>query len=236
MLTEAQKRAAQGIVNVFETGKIAGDYGAIAVIPGDTGHLSYGRSQVTLGSGSLAKLLDRYCADPKALQRGALVHYLKATAAKDFALDNDPTFKALLKQAGLDPVMRAVQDAFFDEGWWNPAVAACAKLGFTTALGTAVVYDSHIQGSWPIVRDLTSTALGGVLTEKPWIARYVNTRWNWLATHKITALHATVYRMQTFEDLIVGDCWDLALPFTITPGKMKPRVLDVASLGLTGSA
>ena len=53
MLTELQKLTAQAIVNVFETGKARGDYGRVSVMRGDTGHLTYGRSQTTLAIGNL---------------------------------------------------------------------------------------------------------------------------------------------------------------------------------------
>ena len=61
MLTTMQKKTAQGILNLFETSEVLGDYGKVTVIPGDTGHLSFGRSQTTLGSGNLHSLLQRHC-------------------------------------------------------------------------------------------------------------------------------------------------------------------------------
>lgn len=41
MLTEKQKKAAQAIVNIFETGKVEGDYGKVTLLSGDPGHLTY---------------------------------------------------------------------------------------------------------------------------------------------------------------------------------------------------
>jgi chitosanase len=61
MLNQLQKRAAQAIVNIFETGRVLGDYSRVTLLPGDTGHLSYGRSQATLGSGNLFSLINAYC-------------------------------------------------------------------------------------------------------------------------------------------------------------------------------
>jgi len=63
MLTTTQRKTAQGILNLFETSEVLGDYGKVTVIPGDTGHLSFGRSQTTLGSGSLHSLLQSYCSN-----------------------------------------------------------------------------------------------------------------------------------------------------------------------------
>jgi chitosanase len=44
-MNSIQTATAVAIVNVFETGRVRGDYGGIAVIKGDNGHLSYGRSR-----------------------------------------------------------------------------------------------------------------------------------------------------------------------------------------------
>ena len=59
MLTSTQKQTAQSIINLFETGVVLDDYGNLTVITGDTGHLTFGRSQTTLGSGNLLDLLKR---------------------------------------------------------------------------------------------------------------------------------------------------------------------------------
>jgi len=66
-MDDLQKATAQAIVNIFETGSILGNYGAVTVIKGDSGHLTYGRSQTTLGSGNLYKLLLSYCRQSNAL-------------------------------------------------------------------------------------------------------------------------------------------------------------------------
>ncbi|ROR01523.1 hypothetical protein [Desulfosoma caldarium] len=44
MLSELQKKAAQAIVNVFETGRPQGDYGQVTYHPKDPGELTFGRS------------------------------------------------------------------------------------------------------------------------------------------------------------------------------------------------
>ena len=49
MLTITQKKTAQAIINIFETGVVLGNYGQVTLIDGDTGHLTFGRSQTTLG-------------------------------------------------------------------------------------------------------------------------------------------------------------------------------------------
>ena len=60
MQTDLQKRTIQAVVNVFETGLPLGDYGRVTVMEGDAGHLTYGRSQTTLGNGGLFFLIRIY--------------------------------------------------------------------------------------------------------------------------------------------------------------------------------
>ena len=56
MMTATQRRTAEAIVNIFETSEVRGNYGSVTVIPEDTGHLTFGRSQTTLASGNLHDL------------------------------------------------------------------------------------------------------------------------------------------------------------------------------------
>ena len=60
MLTELQKKAAQAIVNIFETGRAEGEYGKVTLLPGDPGHLTYGKSQTTLTRGNLFLLIKAF--------------------------------------------------------------------------------------------------------------------------------------------------------------------------------
>src|SRR5512139_3500789 len=81
MLTDLQKRTAQAIVNIFETGRVRGDYAQVTLIPGDTGHLTYGRSQTTLASGNLYLLVRDYCETPGAALASGLQRYLSGLVA-----------------------------------------------------------------------------------------------------------------------------------------------------------
>ena len=55
MITDLNKLSIQAIVNVFETGRAHGDYGKVTLLSGDSGHLTYGRSQTTLASGKIGR-------------------------------------------------------------------------------------------------------------------------------------------------------------------------------------
>ena len=217
MLSELQKRAAQAIVNVFETGRTLGDYARVTLLPGDPGHLTYGRSQTTLGSGNLHLLIKAYCDMPDAVCARILKPYLPRLADIDLGLDRDQAFRAALAEAGGDPAMQAAQDGFFDRVYWTPATKAADVLGIAAALGVAVIYDSLIHGSWSAIRDRTSAVHGDAsrIGERKWIAAYVDERRNWLRHHPNALLQHTVYRMDAFKALIAADNWTLGVPLSV---------------------
>lgn len=217
MLGELQKETAKAIVNIFETGKVRGDYARVTLLMGDSGHLTYGRAQTTLGSGNLYLLLKDYCAAPGAAYARGLKPYLPRTADIDLRLDTDWTFRGLLKDAGADPVMCETQDAFFDRVFWTPAVAAASKLGIVEALSVAIVYDSAVHGSWTAIRDRTQAKAGAPSKagERAWTGAYVRERRDWLANHANTLLRKTAYRMEAFEALLAAGNWSLSLPISV---------------------
>lgn len=216
-VTATQAAVAKAIVNLFETGEVLGQYGKVTLIPGDTGHLTFGRSQTTLGSGNLAKLLQQYCANPGARFAGRLASYLPRFLAIDESLDDDPRLHNVLRATADDPVMRDTQDAFFDRTYWEPALRAAASLGVHTPLGVAVVYDSAVHGSWLAMRDRTTRAVGepAAVGEQAWIDAYVRTRRAWLEGHARADLRQTVYRMDAFRRLIDQGFWGLEMPLVV---------------------
>ena len=227
MLTPLQKQTAQAIVNLFETSSARGDYGAVTVIPGDTGHLSFGRSQTTLGSGNLHALLQRYCSNAGARFGPRLAPWLERVEQRDTTLDHELRLHNLLRATADDPVMREMQDLFFDEGYWQPAARIAAGMGITTPLGLAVVYDSLIQGSWKTVRDLTIDHAGHLaeLGERAWIEAYIATRHAWLAGHRRSDLRATAYRMEAFLRLAEQGYWGLELPLVVRGAELSTATL-----------
>lgn len=227
MLTDLQKKTAMAIVNLFETGQVLGDYGKVTLLPGDPGHLTYGRSQTTLTSGNLFLLINSYCAAPDASLASELKPYLERLADQDLTLDHDQILRRLLEQAGDDPVMQIVQDGFFDRVYWAPALKSAAFIGAQSALGTTVVYDSLIHGSWHRLRDRTNERHGPLneLGENDWIARYIETRREWLANHSIAILTRTVYRMDALKALIADTNWSLTLPITVRGHRLDNSIL-----------
>jgi len=189
-------------------------------------------------------MIQLYCSTPRAAFP-LLSSYLPRMQQRDFALDTDLTLRAFLQQAGQDRVMRTVQDQFFDANYWSPAVQSAANFGISSALGTSVVYDSHVQGAWATVRDLTTAQCGarGVISENDWVSQYLNVRRDWLANNPNPALHPTVYRMDCFLSLIQDSTWDLALPINIRGvtidegtlvGAAPARILSLTVPPITG--
>ncbi|WP_119301539.1 chitosanase [Dongia deserti] len=229
-MDELQKRTAQAIVNIFETGRALGRYGQVTLLAGDSGQLTYGRSQTTLSSGNLYLLIKAYCDMREAAFADRLRPSLPRLEGIDAALNHDESFKSLLRAAGDDPVMQACQDGFFDRVYWAPAATAAQSLGITTALGVTTVYDSVVHGSWARMRDRTIAAIKrpGDSDEKKWITTYIATRRHWLANHSNTLLRKTVYRMDALQKLVDAQAWALPLPLTVRGVAITEEILSGA--------
>jgi chitosanase len=226
-LDPLQKRTAQAIVNIFETGDVLGRYGQVTVINKDKGHLTFGRSQTTLGSGNLGRLIGEYCNAPGARYAVELKDYLSRLRDRDTALDHDLKLHNLLRATADDPVMRKAQDDFFDRNYWELAVTRANATHIRSPLGVAVVYDSTVHGAWDDLRNQTNHEHGDLarLGEPDWIRAYIDTRANWLATNNQTILHATVYRMAAFKALASHDNWSLELPLVVRSKEISMATL-----------
>jgi len=236
-MNDLQAKTAKAIVNIFETGRLLGNYSSVVVDPKDPGHLTYGRSQTTLASGNLYTLIASYCGAPGALYADQLRPYLNRMQACDLSLDGDMVLRDVLKQAGSDPTMHQVQDRFFDEVYWLPANRLAAKIalagqtGLATSLGITTVYDSVVHGSFGVIRSATNASFTSPPSEPDWVTRYIEVRRAWLGGNKIMRLRDTVYRMDELKKLVTTNNWDLALDInvrgiTITPAAFGPTPTD----------
>jgi chitosanase len=89
MLTTIQKKTAKAIVNIFETGFVLSDFDNVTLIPGNPGHLTFGRSQTTLGSGNLFKLVKLYCGSSIPRFGSSMKAFLPRFAKIDLSLDHE---------------------------------------------------------------------------------------------------------------------------------------------------
>jgi chitosanase len=213
-LTDQQRRICERVINVFETGTVAGKYGAISIYrdgPNKIRQVTYGRSQTT-EYGNLRQLVEMYVA-AQGKYSAELAPYVPKIG--QVALVDDATFKDLLTIAGdEDPVMRSTQDAFFDKAYFTPALKWADTNGFTHALSMLVIYDSFIH-SGRILDLLRSRfpevppAKGG--DEKKWILQYVTARDKWLANHDNPEVRPSAYRTRDMLREIGLGNWDLSI-------------------------
>lgn len=227
-ITELQKKTIKAIVNIFETGSVLGNYSQVTLLQGDTGGLTYGKSQVTLNSGNLYLLIADYISQPGAQFASQFQPYINRLFRSDNSLNNDMPFRKLLQDSGKDPVMQRTQDAFFDRVFFDPAYNAARNYGITYPLGVCIVYDGFIHGSFRTMRQRTEAnwdikKIGELL----WVQRYVDTRRNWLANHNNMLLRNTVYRMDAFRDLFTTNNWNLNLPITVRGRTINANTLNV---------
>nr|CRH05461.1 putative GH46 : distantly related to chitosanases [Candidatus Magnetococcus massalia] len=203
----------QQIVNIFETGKPAGDYAMLATHAdgrGGSRQITYGRSQTT-EQGNLVTLIEMYV-EAGGRYADDFIPYLSLIGEKPL-VDNSHFKQLLVMAAELDPLMCQTQDQFFDQAYWNPAMAWCAQRGFKHPLSWLVIYDSFIH-SGRVAMYLRKRfraqppSAGG--QEEAWLSAYVNTRHDWLANHPFALLRNTTYRTETFKRLINKDNWDLS--------------------------
>ena len=234
LLTETQKQVAKAILNIFETGSVRGHYGQVTLIPGDTGRLTFGRSQTTLTSGGLHRLIAAYVERMGARFAEALSPFLPQLEARDPALDQAGHFHNLLRASADDPVMRDTQDEFFDENFWATAERIARRDGLCRPLAVAVVYDSVVHGSWARIRRRVLDGHGTAkdLGETVWITRYVETRHAWLANHSRSDLRRTVYRMEALRRLIDQDQWLLEIPLVVRGHEINEESLRATPPGV----
>lgn len=224
--TPVQKSVIERVLNAFETGSADGDYANISIFhdgPHQIRQITYGRSQTT-EYGHLGELVSLYAGagGTFSAQLAAFVPQVGHVPL----VDND-TFKNLLRRAGSeDPVMRTVQDHFFDAAYYQPALKWAQDNAFTEGLSMLVIYDSYIH-SGGILGFLRSRfpevppVSGG--NERTWISQYVGVRQDWLASAANPALHTTVYRTQCFKREIARGNWDLSqLPINANGVLVRP--------------
>jgi len=212
-LTSGQRLICDRVINVFETGTIKGKYGAISIYrdgPNLIRQVTYGRSQTT-EYGNLRQLVDMY-AKAGGIYSNDLKSYVPLIG-NTALVDNEP-FKDLLRKAGNeDPIMRATQDRFFDQVYFQPAEKWADANGFTLPLSMLVIYDSFIH-SGRILDFLRARfaemppSRGG--DEKRWISQYADARHKWLSTHSRSDLRASSYRTKDLVREIARGNWGLS--------------------------
>jgi chitosanase len=226
ILNSTQRTLIERVINTIETGEPEGDYSDISIFadgPHNIRQITYGRAQTT-EYGNLRKLIIMYSGQ-NGINSLALQPYINQIGSSP--LVNDAPFKKLLKESGRnDPIMRQMQDQFFDEVYFLPAMKWADDNGFTFALSALVIYDSYIHSGqilW-LLRNMfkeNPPVAGG--DEKKWIREYVNARHDWLSTHHRPAVRKSIYRTQAFKEQISKNNWDLnTVPIAVNGTNVSP--------------
>ncbi len=227
MLSTEKQRVCKAILNVFETGKVTGDYTAAAILADGAG-ISYGAKQGTDGGGTLDLIVLRYieaggvCAD----RLRGFVDFLGEDGSTLVDPKRPETWPArlhellaLLREAGKDPVMVRVQEAIFEEEYWIPAIRHAESMGLVEPLSFAVLYDTCIQSGPAGVSRIrmrfreVPPVRGGY--ERAWTKAYCVARRAWLAGYPNERVQVTVRRPDTFLRLIEAGNWSLDTPLEV---------------------
>jgi chitosanase len=212
-LTAIQRNLIERIINSIETGTPEGDYSTISIYhdgPHDIRQITYGRAQTT-EYGNLRQLAHMYVS---AGGRYSEELALFADQVGSEPLTDNTTFKKLLRDAGRnDPMMHRIQDQFFEEVYFTPAMKWADDHGFVLALSALIIYDSFIHSGqilWLLRRRFAENppSLGG--DEQQWITEYVRVRHEWLSNHHRSAVRASKYRTEGFRQQIEKGNWDLS--------------------------
>lgn len=212
-LTNTQRRLIERVISTIETGRPEGNYGAISIYadgPHGIRQITYGRAQTT-EYGNLRRLVQMYAA-AGGQYSAELAAFAPVVGSEP--LTDDMAFRALLRDAGRkDPVMREMQDRFFDQVYFTPAMRWADDNGFVKALSALVIYDSFIHSGqilWLLRQKFPENppAAGG--SEEVWIKAYVTARHAWLKNHQKPILRKTIYRTEGLLKQIGAGNWDLS--------------------------
>jgi chitosanase len=201
-VNDSQKHVIDCVLSIFETGRIPStqSYQTCSILADGAG-ISYGKHQTTDRGGALDKIVELY------IQRGGkhaeeLKQFVpKLTLNESAKVDPRAVpswakyLMGVLKVAGADPVMQECQDEIFDSNYWAPAVGHAVSLGLRARFAAL------------------PPSKGG--DEKAWIQAYVNARRVWLLSNKNPLVQKTVYRMDSFNELIKAGNWSLNTPMTV---------------------
>jgi chitosanase len=218
MISDPIKKKIQTIVCVFETSSVKPLYDILVCLndgPGRIKQITYGKHQTT-EYGNLKALIKMYI-DRNGRYANDFKSYVQMIGSHEHPLADNLQFKQLLKYAGTDLTMHEVQDDFFDQYYWQPAVNFFEANRFALPLSMGVIYDSYIHSGgvpmWLRTRFNEKTPQNGG-SEKEWISEYVYIRDNWLEHHENKVLRNTDYRTDCWIEQIHTNNWDLKEPVT----------------------
>lgn len=219
------------ITSIFESGAPEGNPAAYQ--NKDAGIVSFGKHQATLGSGNLERVLQAYFQRSSSAASQALQQeYTQRVQRKEESLRHDARFKQLLLEAAQEPAMNEAQDEIFEQKFYAPILERAKKLGVTTPLGLACLYDTHIQGGLDYVlegmvkttgvRAVGESGASGPVAEPGWLRAFLDER-----EARLNRLAA----QRESEGKLTDAEWLRTSTFRVSELR---RLLDSDNLGLVG--
>lgn len=181
----AKKQRAEQVISSFENGTTDIQYAYIANLQDGRGYTA-GRAGFTTGTSDLLAVIRRYTA----LKPGnELARYLPAlvTINGSDSLAGLDGFPAVWQRtANTDPLLRQVQDEFFDELYFTPAMARAKSAGVATPIGQLIILDTAVQhgigndpDGLPAIIDETirhNGKAGKSVSEVVWLEKFLASR------------------------------------------------------------
>jgi chitosanase len=186
-LSKDQKRRAEALTSLFESSSIRPCYVCVEVLADGRG-VTAGRIGFTSATGDLVEVVERLTAARPGNRLAKFLPRLRvlATTSSGSVVGLEGIAKAWRRESATSD-MKAVQDALYDEWYWQPTFDLAARMHVTSALGLAILGDSMVQhgeGSDPdgvpaLVRRATAAAGGRVgtrITEVQWLRAFLRVR------------------------------------------------------------
>jgi chitosanase len=186
-LTADQRRRADQLISVFENGTTEIQYGYAENI-GDGRGVTAGRAGFTTNDGDALKVIQAYTDQAPDNPLARFVPELQRLAdagSGDTSGLPEADYITAWQQAAADPAFRQVQDAQVDQRYFGPATADADRLGLTTALARAELYDASIQhgngseyDALPALISRTTAAVGtpAAAGETAWLDAFFTVR------------------------------------------------------------
>ncbi|BAJ29883.1 MULTISPECIES: chitosanase [Kitasatospora] len=230
-LTTDQRRRADQLISVFENGTTVIQYGYAENINDGRG-VTAGRAGFTTNDGDALKVVRAYTEQVPDNPLAAFVPELERLAAAgsgDTSGLPEADYVTAWKRAADDPAFRRVQDAQVDERYFAPAMADADRLGLTTALARAELFDASVQhgngseyDALPALIARTSAKAGtpAAAGEDAWLDAFFDVRIDDLTHPANSATQAewsqSVDRVEALRRIARTGNRNLDGPFTVT--------------------
>ncbi|MEU8927685.1 chitosanase [Kitasatospora sp. NPDC048545] len=230
-LTPDQRRRADQLISVFENSTTEIQYGYAENI-GDGRGVTAGRAGFTTNDGDALKVVRAYTAASPDNPLARFVPELERLAASGSGETGglpEDEYVAAWKQAAGDPVFRRVQDDQVDQRYFTPAMDQADRLGLTTALARAELYDASIQhgnggeyDALPALVARTTDRVGPPATagERAWLDAFFDVRIDDLTNPANSSTadewRRSVDRVECLRRIAATGNRDLDGPFTVT--------------------